>query len=126
MTMAPQSSADYAPEPRATRRAGTTSGALDPTKTGLVQLYYDRLVELFRMFVDEVYPPVARSRRVPIGHVILTPEQEWRVLNEAKRRAELADAGYIEHDSETRLWMANADGAQQRYEELRAQFEAVQ
>lgn len=106
-----------------TNEMGTATNSEDRYLLDLKDAFYDQGKELFVGFVNTLYPPDIRGRRLPLLHEYFGDEyMEWLNLQEIARRALAVTQGLLQPDSQTIAFEQNIDGAQQRYAELGAKY----
>lgn len=98
----------------------------DPTGSKLVERYYNEIMRQYQTMLDMLYPEIEPGVRVPAFHNKLPDEIIHFRLEEVARRSLLVEQGQLDPDEETKRFMDNEDGAQQKLLELRSRYTAPQ
>lgn len=102
---------------------GIATNSEDRYLLDLKDAFYEQGKDIFVGFVNTLYPPDVRGRRMPLLHEYFDDEYlEWLNLQEIARRALAVTQKLLPPDSQTVAFEQNMDGAQQRYAELGAKY----
>ena len=94
----------------------------NPTILRRVGAYEEALSERYLLYLNEIFFPEDKGKRQPLFTEQLNERQQFLMLRETARHVALIEKGEAEPTFQTKAFMANKDGAQERLTELARQF----